>query len=47
MKKTVRNIALVAKAETIAAQKIVRKAAKLAEDLGLQPITDEKTANLA
>ena len=47
MKNKVRKIAIVAKAETSAAKRIVRQAAKLAEAAGLHPVTDENTATLA
>ena len=47
MKNTVRKIAIVAKAETPTAKRIVRQATKLAEAAGLQPVTDENTATLA
>ena len=47
MKNTVRKIAIVAKAETPTAKRIVRQAAKLAEAAGLQPVTDKNTATLA
>ena len=46
MKNKVRKIAIVAKAETSAAKRIVRQAAKLAEAAGLHPVTDENTATL-
>ena len=47
MKKRVRKIALVAKADKPAAQRIVQRAAKLAVAAGLAPITDDDTARLA
>ena len=47
MKNKIRKIAIVAKAETSAAKRIVRQAAKLAEAAGLHPVTDENTATLA
>ena len=47
VKNTVRTIAIVAKAETPTAKRIVRQATKLAEAAGLQPVTDENTATLA
>jgi len=47
VKNKVRKIAIVAKAETSAAKRIVRQAAKLAEAAGLHPVTDENTATLA
>ena len=46
MKNKIRKIAIVAKAETSAAKRIVRQAAKLAEAAGLHPVTDENTATL-
>lgn len=47
MKNKVKKIAIVAKAETSAAKRIVQKAIKLAKAAGLQPVTDESTASLA
>ena len=47
MKNTVRKIAIVAKAETSTAKRIVRQATNLAKAAGLQPVTDENTARLA
>ena len=47
MKNKVKKIAIVAKAETSAAKRIVRQAIKLAKASGLQPVTDESTASLA
>ena len=47
MKKRVRKIALVAKADKPAARRIVQRAAKLAVAAGLTPITDDDTARLA
>ena len=47
MKNKVKKIAIVAKAETSAAKRIVQQAIKLAKAAGLQPVTDESTANLA
>jgi len=47
VKNKVRKIAIVAKAETPTAKRIVRQATKLAEAAGLQPVTDENTATLA
>ena len=47
MKNKVKKIAIVAKAETSAAKRIVQQAIKLAKAAGLQPVTDESTASLA
>ena len=47
MKNKVKKIAIVAKAETSAAKRIVQQASKLAKAAGLQPVTDESTASLA
>ena len=47
MKNKVKKIAIVAKAETSAAKRIVQKAIKLAKAAGLQTVTDESTASLA
>ncbi len=47
MKNKVKKIAIVAKAETSAAKRIVQQAIKLAKAAGLQPVTDESTARLA
>ena len=47
MKKRVRKIALVAKADKPVAQRIAQRAAKLAISAGLTPITDDDTARLA
>ena len=47
MKNKVQKIAIVAKAETSAANRIVQQAIKLAKAAGLQPVTDESTASLA
>ena len=47
MKKRVRKIALVAKADKPTTQRIVQRAAKLAVAAGLTPITDDDTARLA
>ena len=47
MKNKVKKIAIVAKAETSAAKRIVRQAIKLAKSAGLQTVTDESTASLA
>lgn len=47
MKNKVKKIAIVAKAETSAAKRIVQQAIKLAKAAGLQPVTDEITASLA
>ena len=47
MKNKVKKIAIVAKAETSAAKRIVQQAIKLAKTAGLQPVTDESTASLA
>jgi len=47
VKKRVRKIALVAKADKPVAQRIAQRAAKLAISAGLTPITDDDTARLA
>ena len=47
MKNKVKKIAIVAKAETSAAKRIVQQAIKLAKAAGLQSVTDESTASLA
>jgi len=47
VKNKVKKIAIVAKAETSAAKRIVQQAIKLAKAAGLQPVTDESTASLA
>ena len=47
MKNKVKKIAIVAKAETSAAKRIVQQAIKLAKAAGLQAVTDESTASLA
>ena len=47
MKKRVRKIALVAKADKPTTQRIVQRAVKLAVAAGLTPITDDDTARLA
>ena len=47
MKKKVRKIALVAKADKPTTQRIVQRAVKLAVAAGLTPITDDDTARLA
>ena len=47
MKNKVKKIAIVAKAETSAAKRIVQQAIKLAKAAGLQLVTDESTASLA
>ena len=47
MKNKVKKIAIVAKAETSAAKRIVQQAIKLAKAAGLQTVTDESTASLA
>ena len=47
MKNKVKKIAIVAKAETSAAKRIVQQAIKLAKAAGLKPVTDESTASLA
>ena len=47
MKNKVKKIAIVAKAETSAAKRIVQQAIKLAKAAGLHPVTDESTASLA
>ena len=47
MKNKIKKIAIVAKAETSAAKRIVQQAIKLAKAAGLQPVTDESTASLA
>ena len=45
MKNKVKKIAIVAKAETAAAKRIVQQAIKLAKAAGLQPVTDESSAS--
>ena len=47
MKNKIKKIAIVAKAETSAAKRIVQQAINLAKAAGLQPVTDESTASLA
>ncbi|MED5278930.1 MAG: hypothetical protein VYD86_07400, partial [Verrucomicrobiota bacterium] len=47
MKKRVRKIAFVAKADKPTTQRIVQRAVKLAVAAGLTPITDDDTARLA